>query len=125
MKTKRNGSTTRRQPDRTVRLQVVMEVDEDGKYIAWCPALEACYTQGDTYEEAIDNIKDVIAMCLEELDRQRRDELRQEIIEGCREMADVYLELEREYHPLEEEVQRGLDALPPSRRRRARPVRSG
>jgi len=47
--------------------QVVIEVDEDGKYVAWCPALEACYTQGDTFEEAMDNIRDVLAMCLEEL----------------------------------------------------------
>lgn len=51
----------------------------------------------------------VIAKLLREwLDRQRREQLRREIIEGCREMADVYLETEREYHPLEEEVQRGL-----------------
>jgi metal-responsive CopG/Arc/MetJ family transcriptional regulator len=44
------------------------------------------------------------------LDGQRREQLRREIIEGCREMADVYLETEREYHPLEEEIHRGLDA---------------
>ena len=48
------------------RLQVVMEVDEDGKYVACCPALRACYTQGDTFEEAIENIRDVVTMCLEE-----------------------------------------------------------
>jgi predicted RNase H-like HicB family nuclease len=48
------------------RLQVVIEVDEDGKYVAWCPALTACYTQGDTLEEAMENIKDVVTMCLEE-----------------------------------------------------------
>jgi predicted RNase H-like HicB family nuclease len=34
-------------------LQVVIEQDEDGAYIAHCPALEGCYTQGDTYEEAM------------------------------------------------------------------------
>lgn len=51
----------------------------------------------------------VIAELLREwLDRQRREQLRREIIEGCREMAEVYLETEREYHPLEEEVHRGL-----------------
>ncbi len=44
------------------------------------------------------------------LDRQRRERLRQEIIAGCEAMADIYLATEREYHPLEEEVQRGLDA---------------
>jgi hypothetical protein len=51
-----------------------------------------------------------IDMLLREwLDRQRRERLRQEIIEGCRAMADVYLTIEREYHPLEEEVHRVLD----------------
>ena len=54
-------------PSRTYQMQVVIEVDEDGKYVAWCPALEACYTQGDTFEEAMSNIQDVIALCLDEL----------------------------------------------------------
>ena len=47
--------------------QVIIEQDEEGWYVAECPALKACYTQGKTYEEAIENIKDVIQMCLEEL----------------------------------------------------------
>jgi beta-lactamase superfamily II metal-dependent hydrolase len=34
------------------------------------------------------------------------EQLRQAAIQGCREMADVYKEIEREYHPLEEEVER-------------------
>jgi predicted RNase H-like HicB family nuclease len=48
-------------------LQVVVEQDEDGAYVASCLTLEGCYTQGDTYEEAMSNIKDVIQMCLEEM----------------------------------------------------------
>ena len=51
---------------KTYELQVVIELDEDGKYVAWCPTLEACYTQGDTFEEAMENIQDVVTMCLEE-----------------------------------------------------------
>lgn len=43
------------------------------------------------------------------LERERREQLRREVIEGCREMAGVYLDVEREYHPLEEEIHR-LDA---------------
>lgn len=42
------------------------------------------------------------------LGERRRAQLRQEIIAGCQAMADVYLEIEREYHPLEEEVLRAL-----------------
>ena len=36
-----------------------------------CPALEGCYTQG-SYEEAMENIKDVIQMCLEELKEEKK-----------------------------------------------------
>ncbi len=46
--------------------QVIIEQDEAGYFVAECPALKACYTQGKTYEEVIENIKDVMALCLEE-----------------------------------------------------------
>ena len=66
----------------------------------------------------------VIAGLLHEwLDKQRQEQLRRDVIEGCREMAEVYLEIEREYHPLEEEVHRALDAQPQTRRHRARSAR--
>ncbi|MEK6673036.1 MAG: type II toxin-antitoxin system HicB family antitoxin [Nitrospirota bacterium] len=53
-------------------LQVIIEQDEDGVFIAECPALQACYAQGKTYEEAIENIKDVITMCIEELKQDKK-----------------------------------------------------
>ena len=52
--------------------QVIIEQDEAGYYVAECPALKACYTQGKTYEEVIENIKDVIALCLEDLKGKRQ-----------------------------------------------------
>jgi predicted RNase H-like HicB family nuclease len=52
---------------RTHEFQVVVEQDEAGYFVAECPALKACYTQGRTYEEAIKNIRDVIALCLADL----------------------------------------------------------
>jgi predicted RNase H-like HicB family nuclease len=45
---------------------VVIEQDEDGVYIAECPVFKGCYTQGDTIDEAMKNIREVIEMCLEE-----------------------------------------------------------
>lgn len=54
------------------QLQVVIEVDEDGKYVAWCPALKGCYTQGDTFEKAMGNIRDVIVTCLDELREENK-----------------------------------------------------
>ena len=44
-------------------MEVVVEKDKDG-YFAYCPLLQGCYTQGDTYEEAIENIKDAIRLHL-------------------------------------------------------------
>ena len=46
------------------RLSVVVEKDEDG-YIAFCPELYGCYTQGETYEEVMDNIKDAMKLHIE------------------------------------------------------------
>lgn len=40
------------------------------------------------------------------LDEQQREELRADIVEGCREMWDVYLDIEKEYAPLDKEVAR-------------------
>ena len=55
----------------TYRFQVVIEQDEEGLYVAECPALEGCYTQGGTFEEAVANIEEVIRMCVRELDSCR------------------------------------------------------
>lgn len=47
---------------------VVMERDESGAYVAECPLLEGCYSQGKTVEEALGNIREAIALVLEEED---------------------------------------------------------
>ena len=60
------------------RFPVVIEKDADG-YYAFCPDLQGCYTQGDTYEEALRNIEDSIRLHIEdrlasgeEIPQQRR-----------------------------------------------------
>lgn len=40
--------------------RVTIEQDEDGVFIAMCPALPGCISQGDTRTEALENIKDAI-----------------------------------------------------------------
>lgn len=47
---------------------VVIEKDEDGYYIGEVPQLQACYAQGETIDELMENMKEVIEMCLEELE---------------------------------------------------------
>lgn len=47
-------------------LPILIEEDEDGVFVLECPLFEGCYSQGETKEEAMGNIKEVIDMCLEE-----------------------------------------------------------
>ncbi len=49
----------------TYKFRIVIEQDEDGVYIASCPALQGCHSQGDTIEEAVENIKDSIRLHIE------------------------------------------------------------
>lgn len=46
-------------------LPIIIEKDEDGYFVS-CPVLQGCYTQGDTYEEAIENIEDAIKLHIED-----------------------------------------------------------
>jgi predicted RNase H-like HicB family nuclease len=39
--------------------------DEDGAWIAECPAIPGCVSQGQTREEALVNIREAIGLCLE------------------------------------------------------------
>lgn len=47
-------------------LPIVIQKDEDG-YYAYCPELQGCYTQGETYEEALANLKDAMALHIQDL----------------------------------------------------------
>ncbi len=45
---------------------IIVEKDEDGYYIVECPIFDGCYSQGETLDEALKNIQEVIQICLEE-----------------------------------------------------------
>ena len=47
------------------RFAVVIEKDKDG-YVAYCPELQGCYTQGDTFEEVTENIQDAVKLHVED-----------------------------------------------------------
>ena len=52
---------------------VLIEKDEDGLFVGEVPQLRACYSQGRTVDELIENIKEVVELCLEEqLDSEER-----------------------------------------------------
>lgn len=48
--------------------KVIIEPDETGGYVVSCPSLPGCYSQGETVEEALENIKEAILLCLEDME---------------------------------------------------------
>jgi len=46
--------------------KVIIEQDEDGFYIVDCPLFKGCHSYGETLDEALERITDVIKMCIEE-----------------------------------------------------------
>ncbi len=47
--------------------KVIFEPQEEGGYTVTVPSLPGCISEGDTYEEALENIKEAIALYLESL----------------------------------------------------------
>ena len=54
-----------------MKFKVVLEVAEEGGYIVSCPAIQGCHSQGDSVEEALENIKEAITGCLDSLADER------------------------------------------------------
>ena len=50
-----------------MKYRIVIEQDEDGVFVAECPSLPGCVSQGKTRGEAVKNIKDAIQGYLESL----------------------------------------------------------
>ena len=50
-----------------MRYRIVLEQDEDGIFIAECPSLPGCISQGKTRKEALENIQDAITGYIESL----------------------------------------------------------
>jgi predicted RNase H-like HicB family nuclease len=48
-----------------MRFVVTIERDEDGVFVAECPSIPGCVSQGETREQAIVNVQDAIRQCLE------------------------------------------------------------
>jgi len=44
---------------------VTIDRDEDGVFVVECPSIPGCVSQGKTKEEALENIKDAITLCLQ------------------------------------------------------------
>jgi antitoxin HicB len=53
-----------------MKLRVVVAPDEDGVYVAECPSLPGCVSEGSTRSEAMQNIQDAIEGYLESLEER-------------------------------------------------------
>lgn len=50
-----------------MKYRIIIEQDEDGVYVAECPSLPGCISQGKTRKEAVENITDAIKGYLDSL----------------------------------------------------------
>ncbi len=62
-------------------LKVVIKRGEDGYYVANCPSLKSCWSQGRTREEALQNIREAITLYLEPPPNQSSSDDSEEVVE--------------------------------------------
>ena len=48
-----------------MKFLVTLDRDEDGVWVVECPSIPGCVSQGQTREEALTNVREAIALCLE------------------------------------------------------------
>jgi len=67
---------------------MICSKQNNGAYFALCPEIKGCFTQGDTYEEACANLKELVEITLKE---ELSDEELQEVLLS---KAKIFTELE-------------------------------
>ena len=55
---------------------VYIEQDEDGVFIGSIPSIPGCHAQGDTEEEMLHNLQEVLKLCLRNIDRESLEKTR-------------------------------------------------
>ena len=48
------------------KLSMICSKQSNGAYFAICPEIKGCFTQGDTYEEASENLQELVAITIKE-----------------------------------------------------------
>ena len=54
----------------------MIQQDEDGMFVGSVPALPSCHAQGKTQEEMLNNLQDVLKLCLRNTDQQALEKTR-------------------------------------------------
>jgi predicted RNase H-like HicB family nuclease len=50
----------------TAKLSIICSRQSNDSYFAICPEIRGCFTQGDTYEEAFANLKELVEITIKE-----------------------------------------------------------
>ena len=59
---------------KVLEYNTIFEKEKDGGYSVWVPSLPGCCSQGDTFEKALENIKEAIELYLEDAEKEELDE---------------------------------------------------
>jgi predicted RNase H-like HicB family nuclease len=51
------------------KFNILVEQDEDGVFVANVPSIPGCYSQGKSFEEVVNRIKEAITVCIESEER--------------------------------------------------------
>lgn len=58
---------------KVLEYNVIFQKEKEGGYSVWVPALPGCTSQGETFEEAINNIKEAIVLYLEDSQEDKEE----------------------------------------------------
>ena len=48
------------------KLSMICSMQSNGTFFAICPEIKGCFTQGDTYEEAVANLRELVELTVKE-----------------------------------------------------------
>ena len=57
------------------KFSMICSQQSNGSYFAICPEVKGCFTQGDTYEEAFANLKDLVETTIKEMTKVDVDQI--------------------------------------------------
>ncbi|MCL2719118.1 MAG: type II toxin-antitoxin system HicB family antitoxin [Lachnospiraceae bacterium] len=58
------------------KLSMICSMQSNGTFFAICPEIKGCFTQGDTYEQAVANLKELVELTVkEDLSHEDKEEI--------------------------------------------------
>ena len=64
----------------TYHYTIILDREPDGGFHAYCPALKGCHSEGDTVDEAVNNIREAITAYLESVEAHREPIPREDLL---------------------------------------------